>query len=54
MAADLTAIIGGILVFRDPVGSGALEVTARMLAFGLVIIGAALIPAPVRAARPES
>ena len=54
VAANLTAIIGGILVFRDPVGSGALEVTARMLAFGLVIIGAALIPAPVRAARPES
>jgi len=54
VAANLTAIIGGILVFRDPVGSGALEVTGRMLAFGLVIAGAALIPAPVRAARPAS
>jgi drug/metabolite transporter (DMT)-like permease len=49
VAANLTAIIGGILVFRDPVGSGALEVVARMLAFGLVLVGAALIPGPVRA-----
>ena len=49
VAANLTAIIGGILVFRDPVGDGALEITGRMLAFCLVIVGAALIPAPVRA-----
>ncbi len=48
-AANLIAIIGGILVFRDPVGTGALEITGRMLAFGLVIAGAAMIPAPVRA-----
>ena len=49
VAANLTAIIGGILVFRDPIGTGALEITGRMLAFCLVIAGAALIPAPVRA-----
>jgi drug/metabolite transporter (DMT)-like permease len=49
VAANLTAIIGGILVFRDPVGSGALEISGRMLAFCLVVGGAALIPAPVRA-----
>jgi drug/metabolite transporter (DMT)-like permease len=49
VAANLTAIIGGILVFRDPIGTGALEITGRMLAFGLVVAGAALIPAPVRA-----
>jgi drug/metabolite transporter (DMT)-like permease len=49
VAANLVAIVGGILVFRDPVGSGALEITGRMLAFCLVIVGAALIPAPVRA-----
>ena len=54
VAANLTAIIGGILVFRDPIGTGALEVTGRMLAFCLVIAGAALIPAPVRAAGPSS
>ena len=33
IAANLTAIVGGILVFRDPVGSGALEIIGRMLAF---------------------
>lgn len=49
VAANLTAIVGGILVFRDPVGTGALEITVRMLAFVLVVVGAALIPAPVRA-----
>lgn len=49
VAANLVAIVGGILVFRDPVGTGALEVTGRMLAFALVVAGAALIPGPVRA-----
>jgi drug/metabolite transporter (DMT)-like permease len=49
VAANLTAIVGGILVFRDPVGTGALEISGRMLAFSLVVAGAALIPAPVRA-----
>jgi drug/metabolite transporter (DMT)-like permease len=50
VAANLVAIVGGILVFRDPIGAGALEITGRMLAFCLVVAGAALIPAPVRAA----
>jgi drug/metabolite transporter (DMT)-like permease len=54
VAANLIAIVGGILVFRDPVGTGALEITGRMLAFLLVVVGAALIPAPVRATGPSS
>jgi drug/metabolite transporter (DMT)-like permease len=54
VAANLIAIVGGILVFRDPIGTGALEITGRMLAFGLVVAGAALIPAPVRAADASS
>lgn len=54
VAANLIAIVGGILVFRDPVGTGALEITGRMLAFCLVIAGAALIPAPVRATNAGS
>ncbi len=49
VAANLTGIVGGILIFRDPVGAGELEIIGRMLAFCLVIAGAALIPAPVRA-----
>ncbi len=50
VAANLTAIIGGIFVFRDPIGTGPVAITGRMIAFSLVA-GAALIPAPVRAAR---
>ena len=38
VAANLIAIVGGILVFRDPVGTGALEITGRMLAFCLVVV----------------
>jgi drug/metabolite transporter (DMT)-like permease len=49
VAANLTAIIGGILVFHDPIGSGPLEIGARFVAFCLVIAGAALMPAPMRA-----
>ncbi len=41
--------IGGILVFGEPIGSGALGISARMLAFCLVIAGAALVPTPRRA-----
>jgi hypothetical protein len=51
VAANLTAVMGGILVFRDPIGSGPAAITARALAFGLVIAGAALMPAPMRAAQ---
>ena len=50
VAANLTAIIGGILVFHEPIGSGPTGITARLLAFCLVIVGAALMPAPMRAA----
>jgi len=49
VAANLIAIVGGILVFRDPIGTGALEITGRMAAFCLVVAGTAMIPAPVRA-----
>jgi drug/metabolite transporter (DMT)-like permease len=45
VAANLAAIIGGILVFDEPIGSGPVEIGARFLAFCLVIAGAALMPA---------
>jgi drug/metabolite transporter (DMT)-like permease len=51
VAANLAAILGGILVFRDPIGIGAVAIIGRVIAFGLVIAGAALMPAPVRAGR---
>jgi drug/metabolite transporter (DMT)-like permease len=49
VAANLAAIVGGILVFHDPIGSGPLAITARFLAFCLVVAGAGLMPAPMRA-----
>jgi hypothetical protein len=49
-SATLAAITGGILVFGDPLGSDALDVIARSLAFVAVIAAAALLPlAPQRA-----
>ncbi|MGZ8655171.1 MAG: hypothetical protein ACXWZK_10980 [Solirubrobacterales bacterium] len=53
VAANLVAIVGGVLVFRDSIGTGALAITGRTLAFGLVIAGAAMIPAPLRIAHPH-
>ena len=50
VAANLGAILGGIVVFHEPIGSGAAGITARFFAFCLVIAGAALMPAPMRAA----
>jgi hypothetical protein len=53
VAANLVAIVGGVLVFRDSIGTGAVPIAGRMIAFGLVIAGAALIPAPLRVAGPH-
>ncbi len=49
VAANLSAILGGVLVFRDPLGEDALVVIARVTAFVLVLVAAGLMPAPVRA-----
>jgi drug/metabolite transporter (DMT)-like permease len=54
VAANLTAISGGILVFHDPIGAGAPQIVGRMLAFCFVIAGAALMPAPTRTPVPVS
>jgi hypothetical protein len=34
VAANLAAIMGGILVFRDPIGIGAPAIVGRVIAFG--------------------
>jgi drug/metabolite transporter (DMT)-like permease len=54
VAANLAAIIGGILVFGESVGSGAGQISARLFAFCLVIAGAGLMPAPLRATEDPS
>lgn len=51
VASNVAAISGGVLVFGDPVGSGALAIVARGAAFSAVIAAAALLPmSPERAA----
>jgi drug/metabolite transporter (DMT)-like permease len=50
-AANVTAISGGILVFGDPMPNYTLGIVIQSFAFVLVIVAAALTPAPVRAAR---
>jgi drug/metabolite transporter (DMT)-like permease len=54
VSANTVAIMGGILVFHDTVGSGPVEIVGRFLAFGLVIAGAALMPAPTRTTPAEA
>jgi hypothetical protein len=43
-SATLAAITGGIVVFGDPLGSDAIDVVARCMAFVAVIAAAALLP----------
>jgi hypothetical protein len=46
-AANLTTIAAGPIVFAEPLPPGQLELAVRVLAFGLVIIAAALTPPPM-------
>ena len=46
-AANLTTIAAGPIVFSEPMPSGGLALTVRLLAFALVITAAALTPPPV-------
>jgi drug/metabolite transporter (DMT)-like permease len=49
-AANIAGIAGGIVVFGDPVAASPEGVVLQSLAFVLVIVAAALMPAPVRSA----
>ncbi|HYN49754.1 MAG TPA: hypothetical protein VES62_02415, partial [Thermoleophilaceae bacterium] len=49
VAANMSSIVAGMVVFGDPLGDDALVVAARLTAFLLVLVAAALMPAPVRA-----
>jgi hypothetical protein len=53
-AANVSAIAGGILVFGDPMPGDALGIVLQSLAFALVIVAAALTPAPLRAAAQQA
>ncbi len=49
-AANVAGIVGGIIVFGDPLGGNPLSLIVECLAFVLVIVAAWLMPAPIRAA----
>src|SRR5271163_1637296 len=49
-AANIAGIAGGIIVFGDPMAASPLGIVLQALAFVLVIVAGALMPAPVRAA----
>jgi drug/metabolite transporter (DMT)-like permease len=53
-AANVSAISGGILVFGDPMPGDTMGIVLQSFAFVLVIVAAALTPAPLRAARATS
>jgi multidrug transporter EmrE-like cation transporter len=48
-AANVAGIVGGIIVFGDPMSASPLGLVVQCLAFMLVLIAAWLTPAPVRA-----
>jgi drug/metabolite transporter (DMT)-like permease len=49
-AANIAGVIGGIIVFGDPLSANPVALSVECLAFGLVIVAAWLMPAPVHAA----
>ena len=51
VAANLSTILAGLAVFGDRLGNDPLVVGVRLAAFALILVGAALIPAPVRASK---
>lgn len=47
--ANLLGILGGILIFGDPLGKDPLTVIGRLGAFFLAVVAVGLVPAPTRA-----
>jgi hypothetical protein len=50
-AANVTGIVGGILVFGDPLSAHPFALLAQCMAFVLLLVAAWMMPAPVRAVR---
>jgi hypothetical protein len=50
-AANVAGIVGGIIVFGDPLSGNPLWLVVQCLAFVLVLMAAWMMPAPVRAAQ---
>jgi drug/metabolite transporter (DMT)-like permease len=53
-AANVSCILGGILVFGDPMPSDALGIAVQAFAFTLVVVAALVTPPPMRAAEANA
>jgi drug/metabolite transporter (DMT)-like permease len=53
-AANVSCILGGILVFGDPMPSDALGIAIQAFAFTLVVVAALVTPPPMRAAEANA
>jgi drug/metabolite transporter (DMT)-like permease len=53
LTGNIVALLGGVLVFHDPIGHTPLQIAGRIAAFCLVILGAALLPGRLRAQTPS-
>jgi hypothetical protein len=51
-AANVSGIVGGFIVFGDPLPSHPLAIVVQCVAFVMVLVAAWVTPAPVRAAGP--
>jgi drug/metabolite transporter (DMT)-like permease len=53
-AANVSTIMGGIVVFGDPMPGDAVGIALQMFAFALVIVAALIVPPPMRAAEANA
>ena len=53
-AANVSCILGGIVVFGDPMPSDTLGIAIQALAFALVVVAALVTPPPMRAAEANA
>ena len=53
-AANVSCILGGIVVFGDPMPSDTLGIVLQAFAFALVIVAALVTPPPMRAAEANA
>jgi drug/metabolite transporter (DMT)-like permease len=51
-ASNVAGIVGGIIVFGDPLAGNPVSLAIQVMAFVLVLLAAWLMPAPMRAAHP--
>jgi drug/metabolite transporter (DMT)-like permease len=53
-AANVSTIMGGIVVFGDPMPGDTLGIALQMFAFVLVVVAALIVPPPMRAAEANA